>query len=432
MAGRQSDVILSRLLSLHPKVIDLGLDRTYDMLARLGNPQEKLPPVVHLAGTNGKGSTQAIMRAILEAAGYKVHAYTSPHLVKFHERIRLAGELISEDKLQDLLTYCEEQNDGEPITFFEITTAAAFKAFADNPADVVLLETGLGGRLDSTNVVENPAVTVLTPISMDHTQFLGNTIEAIAGEKAAIQKPSAISVVGPQPDAAMEVIEKVARDKDVQMSRFGAEWSIADTGNGMRFVSAAKVLDLPYTNLPGEHQVMNSGQAIAAILALIDQGFDISDENIQVGLTQVEWPARLQKLKQGPILDQLGDKFEVWLDGGHNAAAGETLAKQAAAWEDADTRPLYIIFGMLNTKAAGDFLRPLAPYVSKAYALAIPGEENSLSANEAQQFATEQGINCDAVINVDWAINMLPKDQDARLLICGSLYFAGVILADNQ
>ncbi|WP_420548638.1 bifunctional folylpolyglutamate synthase/dihydrofolate synthase [Curvivirga sp.] len=432
MAGRESDVILSRLLSLHPKVIDLGLDRTYEMLECLGNPQDKLPPVVHLAGTNGKGSTQAMLRAILETAGYKVHAYTSPHLVKFHERIRLAGELISEDALQDLLTYCEEANENKPITFFEITTAAAFKAFADTPGDIVLLETGLGGRLDSTNVVDNPAVTILTPISMDHTQFLGDTISAIAGEKAAIQKPSAISVVGPQPDAAMEKIEEVARDKAVQMSRFGAEWSITDTGEGLRFVSSAATLDLPYSNLPGEHQVTNAGQAVAAILALRDQGFDISDDQIREGLVNVEWPARLQRLKSGPILDELGSDFDVWLDGGHNAAAGITLAKQAEKWKAEDDRPLHIVFGMLNTKAAGDFLRPLAPYIAKAHAIRIPGEENSLTADEATDFAKEQGIDCLAKETVEAAISDLPKGNEARLLICGSLYFAGIILAENN
>ncbi len=331
-----------------------------------------------------------------------------------------------------LLEECEVLNEGEPITFFEMTTAAAFKAFADTPADIVLLETGLGGRLDSTNVVENPAVTILTPISVDHTQFLGTTISAISAEKAAIQKSSAISIVGPQPDDAMEKIEEVARDKSVQMSRFGAEWSISDTGTWLHFISPTATLDLPYPNLPGEHQITNAGQAVAAILALRDQGFDVPDEAIVKGLVTIEWPARLQKLSQGPILDSLGSDYEVWLDGGHNAAAGETLATMATKWKEQDDRPLYVIFGMLNTKAAGDFLKPISPFVSKAFSLAIPGEENSLTAIEAQEFAVGENIDCQAVSSVEEALGQLPKGEDARLLICGSLYFAGIILADNS
>lgn len=429
MVERRSDAILARLMGLHPKVIDLSLDRTLDLLDRLGRPQDHLPPVVHVAGTNGKGSTIAFMRAILEQAGYRVHVYTSPHLVKFAERIRLAGEIIPEEKLSALLEHCEEVNEGVPITFFEITTCAGFKAFADTPGDIVLLETGLGGRLDSTNVVANPAVTVITPVSMDHPQFLGNTVEAIAGEKAAIQKGGTPSVVGPQPDAAMTVIDDYAQSVNAPLARYGAEWQITESEDGLHFTSAPLVLDLPKPGLLGRHQTANAGMAVAAMLELRDQGFEIPDDAIRQGLATATWPARLQRLKKGPIVDDRGPDWEVWLDGGHNAAAGEALAD----WMEQENRdlPLYIIFGMLNTKAAGDFLKPLAPHVAKAWSIAIPGEENSLTAQESCDFAMEQSIDCIAADSVEQALGQLP-DGPARLLICGSLYLAGVILSEND
>lgn len=428
MVSRRSDAILARLMQLHPKVIDLSLGRTLDLLEKLGRPQDRLPPVVHVAGTNGKGSTIAYLRAILEAAGYRVHVYTSPHLVTFAERIRLAGEQISEAALSALLEECEEVNGGEPITFFEITTCAGLKAFADTPGDIVLLETGLGGRLDSTNVVDNPACTILTPISMDHTQFLGDTLEAIAREKAAIQKAGVPSVVGPQPDKAMEVIEARARDVNAPLARAGAEWSITETQDGLRFTSVPVTLDLPKPGLPGSHQTPNAGAAVAAALELRDQGFEITDDHIRTGIAGAEWPARLQRLKQGSIVDAMGGNSEVWLDGGHNAAAGEALADMARGWSD---RPLYVVFGMLNTKAAGDFLKPLAPHVAKAWAIAIPGEQNSLTAGEAEAFARGQGIDCTAMETIEDALAEVPKEGPSRLLICGSLYLAGVILSEN-
>ena len=428
MVERKSDAILSRLMDLHPKVIDLSLDRTLDLLERLGNPQDNLPPVIHVAGTNGKGSTIAFMRSILEAAGYRVHVYTSPHLVKFAERIRLAGEIIPEADLSALLEHCERVNDGVPITFFEITTCAGFKAFADTPGDIVLLETGLGGRLDSTNVVANPAVTVITPVSMDHPQFLGDTVEAIAGEKAAIQKTGTPSVVGPQPDAAMTVIDDYANSVNAPLARSGAEWQIEETADGLRFTSAPLTIDLPRPGLLGRHQTANAGMAVAAMLELRDQGFEISDDHLREGLKGASWPARLQRLKKGPIVEGRGAGWEVWLDGGHNAAAGEALAD----WMEQQKGglPLYIIFGMLNTKAAGDFLKPLAPHVAKAWSIAIPGEENSLTAQESCDFAKGEKIDCRAADNVEQALSELPEGP-ARLLICGSLYLAGVILSEN-
>ena len=426
---RQSDAILSRLLGLHPKLIDLSLDRTLDLLARLGNPQDNLPPVVHVAGTNGKGSTISFLRAICEAAGLRVHTYTSPHLVKFHERIRLAGNLISEDALSQLLEYCEQVNAGIPITYFEITTCAAFKAFADTPADILLLETGLGGRLDSTNVVDCPAVTIITPISMDHEQFLGNSIEEIAREKAEIQKPNTPCIVGPQSANVLHVLEQISEIKNAPQARHGVEWTIGETNAGITFISARKTIDLPKPALLGHHQVANAGMAVAAALELRDQGTDIPDNALIDGIATATWPARMQPITSGPIIDALGHDWDIWLDGGHNAAAGLAIADMIKDWDD---RPLYVIYGMLNTKAAGDFLAPIAPYITSAVAVAIPGEENSLSANEACQFATDNDILCKPADSIKDAVSILSASGPARLLICGSLYLAGVILSENS
>ena len=426
---RQSDIILARLMNLHPKIIDLSLDRTLDLLERLGRPQDKLPPVVHVAGTNGKGSTIAHLRAICEAAGLRVHVYTSPHLVKFHERIRLAGELISETALMDLLKYCEGVNEGIPITYFEITTCAAFKAFADTPADVLLLETGLGGRLDSTNVVDSPAVTIITPISMDHPQFLGNSIKEISAEKAEIQKDNTPSIIGPQPSDALQVIDQVAEIKGSPLARHGIEWTAGETKAGITFISARKTIDLPKSSLPGPHQTLNAGMAVAAALELRDQGLDIPDQALCDGIANTTWAARMQRLTQGPIVETLGVDWDIWLDGGHNAAAGLAIADMIKTW---DGRPLYVVFGMLNTKAAGDFLAPLAPFIKSAISVAIPGEVNSLSAEEACQFASDNDITCKPANSIKEAIENLNAEGPARLLICGSLYLAGVVLSHNN
>ena len=434
MSERRSDVILSRLMQLHPKVIDLSLDRTLEMLEALGNPQDNLPPVIHVAGTNGKGSTLAMLRSVFEAAGLKVHVYSSPHLVKFAERIRLAGEIIAEEELIKLLEFCEEANGNKPITFFEITTCAAFKAFSEVDADILLLETGLGGRLDSTNVVKKPAATILSSISMDHTQFLGDTLQAIATEKAHIQKKDVPSILGPQADIAMAVLEQVAEDQGATTFKHGRDWTMEEDGeDAMRFKCDGVDLLLPRPSLPGDHQVPNAGQVLATIQVMKKQGFNISDEAIIEGLKNAEWPARLQRIKSGPILDSLNDGWEFWLDGGHNAAAGDALAKMASQWQAKDDRPLYVIFGMLNTKAAGDFLKPLAPFVKDARSIAIPHEENTLSADESTAFGKEVGLNVSPAASIEEAVADIAKlEGPARLLICGSLYLAGTILYENH
>ena len=443
-----SDIILLRLMKLHPKLINLSLGRTFNLLERMGKPQNKLPPVVHVAGTNGKGSTIAFLQAICEAAGLSVHVYTSPHLVKFHERIRLAGKLISEDYLMELLKYCEDINNNEPITYFEITTCAAFKAFADNHADIILLETGLGGRLDSTNVIDAPALSIITPISMDHTQFLGDNIEAIASEKAEIQKYMRPSIIGKQNDRAARVLQQVAITKSAPQMRHGIEWSIEKNPDNnitndndtdyMRYKNKDNIINLPKPSLIGMHQIENAGMAITAALELRNQGFDIPDFALKKGISNTKWPARMQHLNNGGIVDKFGKNWDIWLDGGHNAAAGLAISDMVKTWDD---RPLDIIFGMLNTKSAGDFLAPIAPYIKSAIAVQIPNEENSLTANQAAKFATDNNIICQAADSIDQAIDILSKNQERfieksnkktikpRLLICGSLYLAGVILA---
>jgi dihydrofolate synthase/folylpolyglutamate synthase len=434
MPVRGSDEVLSRLMQLHPKVIDLSLGRTQDLLDRLGRPQDRLPPVVHVAGTNGKGSTIATLRAIAEAAGYRVHVYTSPHLSRFHERIRLAGRLIDEAALQDLLTECEAVNEGRPITFFEITTCAAFKAFADAPGDLLLLETGLGGRLDSTNVVDHPAATVITPISMDHIQFLGDSLAAIAGEKAAIQKSGTPSVIGPQDPIAQQVISDYAQQVGAPLLRFGLEWQVSDdraeTG-GYRFDSAAWSGLLPSPNLVGTHQQTNTATAVAAALVLRDQGFEISDQAIRDGLGRIEWPARLQTLTQGPLKAALPD-WTLTLDGGHNAAAGLALADEIAGWDK--SVPVHVICGMMNSKAAVDFLRPFAPLIASFQAVTIPGEENSFSATELCEMARIAGLPAPSTANsvLQAAETLANHHAPAHLLICGSLYLAGRLLVENS
>jgi dihydrofolate synthase / folylpolyglutamate synthase len=427
MSASTSDIVLARLTRLHPKLIDLSLGRIEGLLAALGDPHETLPPVIHVAGTNGKGSTVATMRACLEAGGYRVHAYISPHLVRFHERIRLAGKLIEEDRLTELLEECEHTNRGAPITYFEITTAAAFLAFARVPADIVLLETGLGGRLDATNVIHRPAATAITPISLDHQAFLGDTITAIAGEKAGILKPGAPAIIGPQPSEAASVIEARARQIGAPLYRFAHEWRCAANGDGMRYEGPRWHFDLPLPSLPGAHQIANSGTAIACLEQL--PSFQIARGAIADGLRHIEWPARLQRLTRGPLVEILPRDWELWLDGGHNPGAGEVLAAAVSNWSD---RPLFLIVGMLNTKNAAGFLSPLAPHARALYAVTIPGEENPLPATAIAAAANSVGLPADDSPSVGAALEVITADPTpARILICGSLHLAGVVLAEN-
>ncbi|MFT6606662.1 MAG: dihydrofolate synthase/folylpolyglutamate synthase [Halocynthiibacter sp.] len=423
MSQANSDIILARMMSLHPKIIDLTLDRVWPLLEALGNPQNDLPPVIHIAGTNGKGSTQAMIRAGLEAAGKRVHAYTSPHLARFHERIRIAGELISEDALSAVLDECYAANNGAGITYFEITTVAAILAFARTPADYTLLEVGLGGRLDATNVIEKPALTIITPVSIDHQQFLGETLEEIAGEKAGILKRGVPCIVGPQEEASETVIEARAARLGAPLQSYGQHWHIAQEYGRMAFQDEAGLLDLPLPNLIGAHQIQNAGMAIAALRAL---GMD--NAACEAAVSRAQWPARMQRLRKGPLVDAAG-AAELWLDGGHNPAAGIALAKVLA---ELPKRPTHLICGMLNTKDIAGFLRPLADEAQSLTAVTIPNEQNTLPAEATAKAAQDIGLPAICAESVSAAIKAIVRTApDARILICGSLYLAGHIAREN-
>jgi len=438
-APAELDLILQRLTALHPKAIDLSLDRIRVLLAKLGDPHLHLPPVFHVAGSKGKGSTTAFLRAMLEAAGYRVHAYTSPHLVRFNERIRLAGNLIDDTRLIALLERCESVNAGAPITFFEITTAAAYLAFAEVSADIVLLETGLGGIADTTNVIPQPALTALTPIGIDHVAFLGDTIAKIAANKAGILKDGVPCVVGPQPMDAIAVIETRAAETKSALFRYGRDWTVRETTDGLQWRDNTIQLSLPRPALLGAHQAVNAGVAIACAQHL--PGFSVPAEAMATGLRQVEWPARMQRLTKGPLQDLLPPGTELWLDGAHNAMAGEALAE---ALKLLPPRPTWLVAGMLNTKDAAGFLRPLAPLMTGARCIAIPGESNSLSAEDLAQAARSVGIAADTAASAAAAMRQIAQtiradaaaapalDIHARVVIAGSLYLAGRILAENS
>jgi dihydrofolate synthase/folylpolyglutamate synthase len=422
-----SDLVLERLSRLHPKKIDLSLGRVERLLQALGNPHRRIAPVIHVAGTNGKGSTVASLRACLEAAGHRVHAYTSPHLVRFNERIRIAGRLVDEPELLALLEECERANGERPITYFEITTAAAFLAFARTPAEIVLLETGLGGRLDATNVILRPAAVAITPVSLDHQSFLGDTIAAIAGEKAGILKPGVPAIVGPQVADAARVIAARAASIGAPLHRFEHEWLAAASGEGMRYTGTRWRLDLPPPSLPGRHQIANAGTAIACLEQLA--GIAVPERAIAEGLAHIEWPARLQRLTSGKFFALLPAGTELWLDGGHNPAAGAVLAEAVAGWR---RRPLDLVVGMLNTKDVAGFLEPLAPYARSLVAVTIPGEENAHPAVAIAAAARAVGIAATTALSITEALRAIASSAEiGTVLICGSLHFAGAVLAEN-
>jgi len=419
----ESDLILARLLALHPKIIDLTLDRVWRLLAALGHPERRLPPVIHIAGTNGKGSTQAMIRAGLEAMGGRVHAYTSPHLARFHERIRMAGDLISETCLSELLEECEITNAGARITYFEITTCAALLAFARTPADWTLLEVGLGGRLDATNVVERPCLTIITPVSIDHQQYLGETLPEIAGEKAGILKRGVPCVVGPQDAAALAVIEARAAALGAPLLVHGQHWQAFEDRGRLVFQDETGLLDLPLPNLPGPHQIDNAGAALAALRHL-----GATEAACEAAVTRAFWPARMQRLIRGPLVEAAG-RCELWLDGGHNPAGGQAVAATLARMAP---RPTHLVLGMLDTKDIAGYLRPLAGQAKTLTAVSIPGEASTLSAEETWAAAARAGIDAGTAPDVLSAVRAIASQgPGARILICGSLYLAGHVLREN-
>lgn len=436
-----SDIILERLTKLHPKLIDLSLGRTWRLLDALGNPERSLPPVFHVAGTNGKGSVSAYLRAALEAGGYAVHSYTSPHLVRFHERIRLAGRPksvpIDEEDLAQLLAECESANGGEPITFFEITTVAALLAFSRAPADALILEVGMGGRLDTTNVVAKPAVSIITPVDLDHQSFLGDTLALIAAEKAGILKRGVPAVIGPQSDEARIAIEMAAEKTDAPLFIHGQDFTAHEEGGALIYQDEAGLLDLPLPRLVGRHQIDNAG---IAICALRQAGvLPLERDAIARGLTEVEWPARLQRLTHGPLFSHLPEGTEVWLDGGHNPAAGRAVAEAMAdlAQRDLhdDVRPLVLICGMLDTKDATGFFAPFRGLAAHVETVAIPGADAGLPADKLAEAAHDAGLDATPAANLNQALEraiVAAGRATPRLLVCGSLYLAGYVLRENS
>lgn len=417
------DRILERLMTLHPKVIDLTLQRMERLLNRLGNPETMLPPVIHIAGTNGKGSTLAMIRAGLEGGGARVHAYTSPHLVRFNERIRLAGELIDEETLISVLEECEAANGDEPITYFEITTCAAMLAMSRTGADYALLEVGLGGRLDATNVVDEPRVCVITPVSLDHRQYLGDTAEKIAAEKAGILKRGVPCVVARQDDAALAVIEERAARVGAPLLAHGQHWHVSEERGRLVFQDETGLCDLSRPRLAGGHQIENAGTALAALRHL-----GMNESACEAAMTNAVWPARLQRLTTGPLVEAAG-AGELWLDGGHNPAAGQVLAR---TFRRLPKRPLRLVCGMLNTKDVRGYLRPLAEIAENLTAVDIPGESATLAAEDTARAARDVGLETSVAENTLTAITEIAVERPgARILICGSLYLAGRVLRDN-
>ena len=428
MPSPPSDLILERLKRLHPRSIDLSLGRLDRLLDALGHPELRLPPVVHIAGTNGKGSTLAMLDAMLRAGGWRTCRYISPHLVRFCERILIGDVPIDDMRLAAVLDTCEQVNAGQPITFFEVTTAAAFLAFAATAADWVLLETGLGGEFDATNVVPQPRLCLITPVSMDHEAYLGDTIEAIARAKAGILKPGVPALIGRQEPAALAVIERRARDLGAPLQVIGRDIAVEAVGGTLLVRHGRRREQLPLPALAGVHQIENAGLAVAAAWHLGEAGLDTAA--IATGLRTVRWPARLQTLRHGPLVDALPGGSTLWLDGGHNASAGEMLARSFAA--QADSRPLDLIVGMLQTKDAGTFLRPLVPLARQIAAVGIAGEPQAQEAQALADAARARGGSAIVATDPLQAARRLARDGAAlRLLICGSLYLAGQVLRDH-
>lgn len=421
---RPTDFILERLTSLHPKLIDLGLHRTERLLNALGHPERLLPPVIHVAGTNGKGSTIAFMHSIARAAGLTTHVYTSPHLVRFNERILLNGKPIDDMTLLSILEECEIANDGAPITFFEITTVAAFLAFSRQPADLLLLETGLGGRFDSTNVLQSPAVTVITPVSFDHMDFLGDTISEIASQKAGILKTGVPCVLAPQEAEVLEVIEARAKEIDVPLSVFGINWTSGQVSNGIFYHDEDGEFQLPEIGLSGSHQIVNAGAAIATLRCWRPKFWGLSE--VSVGVSKSFWPGRLQRLTSGKYADVLPDGWELWLDGGHNPAAGEALAKTFGSWSQA---PLVLICAMQINKDLEGFLRPLTKYADRLIAMDLPGNTPGYQPAELHAIANAVGLKSSTAKSAVDALLDAAYGPTGRILVCGSLYLVGEFLS---
>ena len=426
------DAILARLLALHPKKIDLSLERIARLLERLGHPERQVPPVIHVGGTNGKGSTIAFLRGILEAAGKRVHVYTSPHLVRFNERFRLNGVLVSDAELADALAECERANGDAPITVFEITTAAGLLLFASHPADALLLEVGLGGRLDATNVIDAPAASVIAPVSFDHPEFLGDTVAMIAAEKAGILKAGVPAIIAPQPGEVLAVIERAAQRVKAPLKIAGEYWTAAEEHGRLVYQDDDGLLDLPAPRLAGRHQFENAGLAVAALRAV--DAWKLPLAAYEDGVTAAEWPARLQRLPAGALAPVAPDGSEIWLDGGHNSSAARAIAATLADLEDRVPRPLILVVGMLATKDLEGFLQNFAGLARRVIGVPISEQEKGQPAQAVADAARKVGVAADTRNSIEDALARIAQlniEPPPRILITGSLYLAGEVLAAN-
>lgn len=433
---RRSDALLAEMKTLFPVLMDLSLGRIQRLLAALGHPERRLPPVVHIAGTNGKGSTTAFLRAISEAADVRAHVYTSPHLIDFHERIALGGvdgmtRSISEDHLVEALSRVRDANAGAPITFFEITTAAALLVFSEEPADVVLLEVGLGGEFDTTNVVDRPHLCVITPVSMDHVEKLGGTLASIAAAKAGILKRDVAAVIGPQEPDALDVIRTRARKLAAPLTVWGEDFDAFVQNGRLVWQTEHELLDLPPPGLVGRHQIINAGVAVAAA-AQLKPVLEWSEDAIGQGIARAKWPARMQRLTTGPLADRAGSSVELWLDGGHNPAGGTAIAQTLADLDEQRALPVVMVVGMMGLKDAAGFLAPFRGLVQKLYTVPIPGaHERPHDPAVLAEIGRGIGFSGEVCGDVVDAIDRIAAgiDRPTRVLITGSLYLAGHVLA---
>ncbi|MEN0040652.1 MAG: folylpolyglutamate synthase/dihydrofolate synthase family protein [Pseudomonadota bacterium] len=432
--GGKADAAINELMKIHPKGFDLSLDRITSLLAKLGNPQTKIPPVIHVAGTNGKGSAIAFARAVLEAHGMTVHVHTSPHLVNWHERYRLAGTLVSDDVLADAINRVAQANGGQPITVFEVLTAVTFVLFSEHPADVCLIEVGLGGRFDATNVMpdETVAVSVITPVAMDHEAYLGDTLAKIAFEKAGIIRRGVPVVVGPQEDDALDVIERQAAKMHAPVSATGQHFSATLEDGRMLYQGEDVLYDLSPPRLPGLHQIDNAATAIAATRQfLTGRNQELSADTVEAGLATATWPGRLQAIQSGALKDKLGADTELWIDGGHNPHAGAVVADWLGQLQQRDPRKVLLIAGMLNTKDPSGYFATLEPLKPQVITVPITSSDAGVPAAELAQIARGVGLDVATAASLIAAIDMAQSDEPLRVLIAGSLYLAGDALAAN-
>ncbi|MDX8455877.1 folylpolyglutamate synthase/dihydrofolate synthase family protein [Mesorhizobium sp. VK9D] len=436
MTTLSADREIEHLMTLHPKGFDLSLDRVTRLLERLGNPQDRLPPVIHIAGTNGKGSCAAFSRALLEAAGHLVHVHTSPHLVNWHERYRLAaedgGKLVDDDVFAEAIARAAEVNAGQKITVFEILTAVTFILFSEHPAEAAIIEVGLGGRFDATNVIKRPAVSVIMPISMDHEAYLGDRVELIAAEKAGIMKRGCPVVIGAQEsETALQVLIETAERLDCPTVVYGQDFLAFEENGRMVYQDEDGLMDLPSPRLPGRHQFANAAAAIAAVKAA---GFEISHRATEKAMTHVAWPARMQKLPQGKLVELAPKGAEIWLDGGHNPSAGIVIAEALAEQEEKNPRPLILISGMINTKDQTGYFSAFKGLARHVYTVPVTSSDAGVPNDELALRAAEAGLSAEPVSSVASALMLLRDSWDGpapRILIGGSLYFAGAVLDEN-